>query len=451
MKDCSNEANLLSGAAKGNANRLTAIVSVFVVLALLSIGNQRILGQQLCSSAAVEYDWNFGNNGLVINDNNGNPLRLFGSAAQPDGRLVAAGMTFQNGGWDFAIVRYTTDGTLDTSFSTDGIATVDFDGRIDAATALAIQPDGKIVVVGGTGVLGDTSLENYAIARLETNGTLDRTFGRTLGFGMRTGKQITDFNGLNDQAKAVALQADGRIVVGGRSVVDGAGNHFAIARYNTNGTLDTSFSSDGKTTLSVGQSLDGILDLIVQPDGKIVAAGDSDLNFCAARFNASGTVDTGFGSQGKTSVDIENSSDGATSLALQTDGKVVLGGFSRPGSTFREDSALIRLNSNGTLDKTFNGNGRFFANLDDFNDRITDIVLYNNMIFASVRTETPGTIMLLDFRPNTPCYRITTRFTGGGGTFGNSVSLTGSRIRVAGTQSFPDKGFVMAFDTNVNH
>lgn len=438
----------VNGYDSGIWKYLSSAIQSLILLATISFGSDQVLGQQLCTWTIVEYYWGFGNNGIAIDNNNGNPMRYNASAVQPDGKLVVAGATFQNGDWDFAIVRYNPDGTLDTAFSGDGIVTVDFGGTVDLANAVAIQPDGKIVVAGNSSVLGDSSTSNFAIARLDPNGTLDRTFGRTVGFATRTGKQITDFFGQIDNATAVALQADGKIVVGG-SANDGSGLNLAVARYNANGTLDGSFSGDGKADFDVTLT-NGIADLAIQPDGKIVSVGESDFDILALRLNTNGSPDAGFGILGKVTVDFSGGRDGASSLVLQPDGKMVIGGSSWANSNASfNNSALIRLNSNGTLDKSFNGNGKFTVSLSNFNDRITDVVLYNNEIFASVSTDEPGKFTMLDFRPGSTCYRVTNRFLGGS-TFSSSISILGSRIYSAGYQFAPDNGWVLAFDTSLD-
>ena len=172
-------------------------------------------------------------------------------------------------------------GDLDTSFSTDGKVITGL--PINAfASAVAIQADGKIVIAGGVntqaGVAGD-----FAVARYLANGTLDASFG---GVGIVT----TDFGTPSDSARSIAIQADGRIVVAG-----GAGTSVAIARYNTDGTLDPTFSGDGRLTMSLGGSGVASALAIQAGDGKIVVVGTVSGNFAVARFNPNGTLDTTFG------------------------------------------------------------------------------------------------------------------------------------------------------------
>src|SRR6476659_154052 len=215
---------------------------------------------------------------------------------QPDGKIVVAGST-PGGDYRFALARYNPDGSLDTSFSSDGKQTTDL-GGFDQANGVALQADGKIVVVGFTGG-GD-----FALARYNSNGSLDTSFS---GDGMQT----TDFGG-NDQAKAVAVQGDGKIVVAGNGGPGGA-----VARYNPNGSLDTSFSGDGKQTTNF-LSASGIA---LQGDGKIAVVGSSGNDFGLARYNANGSLDTSFSGDGKQTTDF-GGAERATGVALQGDGKI---------------------------------------------------------------------------------------------------------------------------------
>ncbi len=220
---------------------------------------------------------------------------------QSDGKIVAVGQDSS----DFALARYNADGSLDSSFGTGGKVTTDFGGS-DAALAAVLQPDGKIVAVG-------TSAADFALARYNTDGSLDTSFGTG-------GKVTTDFGG-TDQAWAAVLQPDGKIVAAGLASAD-----FALARYNTNGSLDTSFGTGGKVTTSFEGS-DQARAVVLQPDGKIVAVGwDNGVEFALARYNTDGLLDSSFGTGGKVTTDF-GGSDAALAAVLQSDGKIVAVGF----------------------------------------------------------------------------------------------------------------------------
>jgi uncharacterized delta-60 repeat protein len=277
-------------------------------------------------------------------------------AIQDDGKIVVVGFTHQTSyDYAFAIARYNPDGTLDTSFSGDGRQRTYFFGT-DHATGVAIQGDGKIVVVGDAYNL-TTDVADFAIARYNPNGTLDTSFSGD-------GRQTTAFGGYAG-ASAVALQGEGRIVAAG--VDQEPPNYdFALARYNPNGTLDTSFSGDGTQTTSFGGGRDIAHGVAIQDDGKIVAAGQGgNSDFALARYNPDGSLDPSFSGDGRQTTGFGfGPHDAANGIAIQGDGRIVAAGHAsvpvaKHGSrAASSDFALARYSPNGTLDKSFSGNGR---------------------------------------------------------------------------------------------
>jgi len=196
-----------------------------------------------------------------------------GVALQGNGKIVAAGFAL---GGDFGLARYNSSGTLDTSFSGDGKQTTDFGGGSDGASAVALQGDGKIVAAG-CACPDDVDARNFALARYNANGALDTTFSGD-------GKQTTDFLfGADDSAKDVAIQPSGRIVAVGTAFGGPTGYDFALARYNANGALDASFSTDGRKRTNFGNP-DIASGVALQGDGKIVAVGSDPGNFALARY-----------------------------------------------------------------------------------------------------------------------------------------------------------------------
>ena len=248
-------------------------------------------------------------------------------ALQGDGKIVAVGAA-ELDGYSFALARYNPDGSLDTSFSGDGQLTTNFGGvggGFDAANGVALQGDGKIVAVGYSFGAGAA----FALARYNPDGSLDTSFS---GDGM----QRTDV-GDDGQANGVALQGDGKIVAAGAAGFD----HFALARYNTDGSLDTSFSGDGQLTTDVGGHANGVA---LQGDGKIVAAGGGGAggaDFALARYNADGSLDTSFSGDGLQTTDFAGF-DRANGMALQGDGKIVVVGHSVSAGIDDSDFALAR-------------------------------------------------------------------------------------------------------------
>ena len=274
-------------------------------------------------------DTGFGTAGTTTTDiDNNSSDRAWAAALQPDGKIIAAGHSWA----DFAVVRYNADGTLDTGFGTNGTTTTDIDNNsLDAAYAVALQPDGKIIAAGD-------SEGAFVVVRYNADGTLDTGFGTN-------GTTTTDIdNNSLDAAHAVALQPDGKIIAAGFS-----GLAFALVRYNADGSLDTGFGTAGTTITDIdNNSSDGAWAVALQPDGKIIAAGFSGLDFAVVRYNADGSLDTGFGTNGTTTTDIDNnSSDGAWAVALQTDGKIIAAGQSEG------DFVVVRYNADGSLDTGF--------------------------------------------------------------------------------------------------
>ncbi|RLS73949.1 MAG: hypothetical protein DWH99_02165, partial [Planctomycetota bacterium] len=327
----------------------------------------------LCDRAlmAGDLDISFDGDGKVTTDfattEFGGALdRAYSVAIQTDGKILAAGRSFTGNGeqYNFALTRYNSNGSLDTTFDGDGKVTTDFGGGDDHAYSISIQSDGKIVVAGES--YNGSKRFDFALARYNSNGSLDTTFDGD-------GKVTTDFDGGDDIAYSVAIQSDGKIVVAGKRYKVVGGDDFALTRYNSNGSLDTTFDADGKVTTAVGSSNDYARSIAIQSDGKIVVAGNS-LNgsrsdFALTRYNSNGSLDTTFDGDGKVTTDFGGGDDHAYSISIQSDGKIVVAGFSGIGTIDSKDFALTRYNSNGSLDTTFDGDGKvttdFGRNLDD--------------------------------------------------------------------------------------
>ena len=279
---------------------------------------------------------------------------------QHDGKLVTAG-NVSNGGPpsndDFLLVRYNLDGSLDTGFGphtvfgTPGTVETDINNSLDYAKALVLQPDGKLVAAG----LADSgsnpdfpyySKADFALARYNADGSLDGSFG--VG-----GKVITDVNsGSLDYLRALVLQPDGKLVAAGLTA-NGKGA-FGLVRYNADGSLDETFGVGGKLITNItSNTVDYPEALALQPDGKLVAAGftgNGTNGFALVRYNADGSLDTSFGVGGKVTTDIGSSDASAHALLLQPNGKLVAAGNSNG------NFALVRYNPDGSLDGGF-GNG----------------------------------------------------------------------------------------------
>ena len=287
----------------------------------------------------------FGGTGKVTTDiDNTDNVSLALAIQLADNKLVAAGCSFNSTDDDFALVRYKTDGTLDDTFGTNGVVKTNFNNSTDCIDAVAVQTDGKIVAAG---YVFNGSYFHFAIARYHSNGTLDDTFGTG-------GKVITEMTAFDDLARAIALQSDGKIIVAGEANAD-----LAVARYNSDGSLDTSFDGDGKVVTSINL-FDSAYDVVIQADGKIVAAGETgngtNSDFAVVRYETNGALDSLFDSDGIVTTAIGGSDEIASSLSIQAGGKIIVGGFSSNGTN--DDFAVARYEPSGALDSSFGTGGK---------------------------------------------------------------------------------------------
>ena len=272
-------------------------------------------------------------------------------------------------------------GDLDPAFGIGGKTTTAFDSAASEIHDVVEQPDGKIVAVG---YAQNGSSRDFALARYNADGSLDGSFGTG-------GRVLTDFSSNNDEARSVALQSDGKIVVGGYSFQ--SNRDFAAARYTPTGTLDTTFSTDGKVTHNFGAN-DDANDVVIQTVGgseRILLAGQAGTSFGLVRFNSSGALDTGFGTinqgtrTGSTTFDFGTLEDGATAVAIQSDSKIVVAGFTtnNNGTTTvttddHKDFAVARYTAAGDPD-TFGTSGKVTTNISTgSDDQINDIAIDSN-------------------------------------------------------------------------
>lgn len=328
----------------------------------------------LGAGSAGSIDTCFGTNGKVITPVGSG---LMGDVAvQADGKLVAMGQgnsVTSTTGSDFTLVRYNANGSLDMSFGTGGkvFTPVGPGTSLDLGSALVIQSDGKLVAAGHTTNAVGTTSTDFALARYNVNGTLDSTFG--------TGGKITTPVGgtdSDDRAFSLVAQTDGKLVAAGyASLGIATGDDFGLVRYNADGTLDTTFGTGGKAITPVGgtNSSDQASALVLQPDGKLVAAGytsnrggSTGRDAALVRYNADGSLDMSFGTGGKviTAVGTTNSTDSISELVLQPDGKLVAGVYTgNVDGTTGPDFALVRYNADGTLDTTFGRGGKVITSI----------------------------------------------------------------------------------------
>ncbi|MEX2139004.1 MAG: hypothetical protein WD894_07065 [Pirellulales bacterium] len=316
--------------------------------------------------SAGALDPSFGIGGRVVTDF-GSPSD-FGEAVvvQADGKTVVAGSTSNEFAVaSFAVARYNADGSLDASFGSNGRVAIDFGSSRAVAHDVELQQDGKIILAGASFHGGGS---DFGAVRLNPDGSLDDTFGSG-------GKLTIAFTSLNDEAFGITVQSDGKILVTGASLQDATERDFAAARLNADGSLDNTFGTGGKLTIDFGftEGAAGFAEALELPDGRIVVATsifDPEpfrLFGAVARLTSIGELDSSFGSGGTQTIDFIGSS-----MALQTDGKIVIAGYSDQGATGL-DVAVTRLNGDGSLDHSFGGDGKQTIDFDspeDYGDAV---------------------------------------------------------------------------------
>lgn len=353
----------------------------------------------------------------------------FGTAVaeQTDGKVLVAGYHEEGTSTNMVVLRVNADGTLDQSFGTaddgteNGIVNLSLGDGDDIARDIAVQTDGKIVIAGDS-VTADGSA-NIIVARLNSDGSVDESFGQS-DDGTPNGFVASSLGNGDDTANALALQADGKIVVAGNRIAEDGSSNMIIARYDAAGSPDVMFGASGDdgtpegfVNLSLGEGNDVARDIAVQADGKIAIAGDSvtadgSSNFVLARLNANGTPDDSFGvaedgtPNGFVSTSLGEGNDFATGLAVQSDGKLLIGGYHQEGSS--TNIAIARYEANGELDQTFGvaddgtENGIVNISLGDGDDMANAVALQGDKLIIAA-----GTTTAVDGSKNIAVLRLT--------------------------------------------
>ena len=307
-------------------------------------------------------------------------------------RIVVAGSTLAQHP-DIALARFTSAGRLDTTFGQGGKVVTDL-GANDYAFDLAIQDDGGIVVVGERRAAAS---DRFVVQRYRPNGALDPGFANA-------GTALTGFGRRFQGATAVAIAAGGRIVVAG-STSNGITSRSAMARYLTNGRLDRSFGGDGRVTTDVSPSGEQLSGLAILPDGRIVAAGWAEVSlvpvFSAVRYTQNGRLDPTFDGDGISRVDVAPGGDRANAVALVDGGSLVLAGSAAAGG--RDEWALIRLGPRGHLDPTFARHGRLVTDFGPAFDEAQSLAVQTNgrlVVTGRIREGNKDDIGVLRFKPD---------------------------------------------------
>lgn len=304
----------------------------------------------------------------------------------PDGRIVVVGTTLR-GGVDVAIVRFLPDGTRDPAFGGgDGRVRIDVGGA-DYGLDLVVLPDGAVGVTGVS--LRDGRPDRPFVARVGPRGAPSKAFGDD-------GIVIVDLERPSQTMNAIAATPRGRFVVGG-FMSNGTTTRVAVARLLLDGRLDPGFSGDGRVMLDLSDGSETIHDLLVLSDGRVVLAGEADVGlqprFLLARLLADGSLDTGFGlGRGRTLTDVAPGADAALALTRQGDGAYVLAG--RTANDGRHDWAVARFGIRGRPDETFGGDGAIVIRLTDAQEDAADVTVQGRRILVAGRARNAGTLDL---------------------------------------------------------
>ncbi|TAN47255.1 MAG: hypothetical protein EPN21_18120 [Methylococcaceae bacterium] len=352
-------------------------------------------------------------NGAVITDFGGYDTGKT-VLVQGDGKIVVMGIRSGATGDDFAMARYNSNGSLDTTFSGDGKLTATAVMTIGSVTLLS---DGKFLAAG-------TSGDDFMLARYNSNGALDTDFSSD-------GKSTADLYAGN--GRSLTVQVDGKVVVAGASYNN---VYFAVARFNSDGSLDTSFDSDGINPYAFSGGANSVA---LQPDGKVVLGGWYGSDFAVVRYNRDGSVDNSFAGDGGTSTDM-GGTDVVSSVNVLSSGKVLAAG------TSNGDFAVARYNIDGSLDTSFDGDGKLITDLGG-TETLSSILMLSNGKFIAAGTDANHDMVLIRYNSDGS---LDTSFSGdgkvttdlGGWEWGNSVALQADgKILLAGAS---DTDFALA-------
>lgn len=326
------------------------VFALFLSISLL-VSNQATASTSTPNST-LHLDPTFGQGGMVITDvGKGGEDNATAYAVLPDGSIMLGGTGNKINDYlsqDFALARLTPDFQPDRGFGRNGRQMTTVSSALDAAYAMAIQSDQKIVQVGTDG-------SNFALLRYNPNGSLDTSFD---GNGIQT----TSISAGQDIATDIAIQADGKIVITGQN----DDSVFSVARYShLDGSLDATFGTGGIVRTDIGNGYNKAYALAIDGDQKILTAGSAImdyqylLDFALVRYNTDGSLDTSFSDDGIVTTPIapDDHADEAYAMLVQSDDKIVLGGFTFGSGILDDSFALVRYNTDGSLDGGFNGTG----------------------------------------------------------------------------------------------
>ena len=379
-------------------------------------------------SQIIAPDLNFGNQGSFVHDVNTNEDVFSDLVRQPDGKLVAAGYSIQQATKEITLMRLNANGTADSTFGQNGFVEMNAGIIHSYAKAVCLQQDGKILVAG----YYDNNFYNDAlIARFNTDGTPDSTFGNAGLITYVMGNQYDEFHD-------IAVQPDGKIVVGGRTWQNNSYD-FIVMRLFSDGNPDTLFGVNGIATTDFNGNYDCITSLILLPGNRIVVSGHTEIGasyFAAAKYLNDGSLDVTFGTNGKISIGSGSRLDRCYGMTMVADSSLILAG--RHHNSSIDELMLVKLSKTGVPDSTFGTAGVRMYPTVHASDVLNDIVTQADDKLVACGKGDGNNAMVMRFLPDgTP-----------DNTFGNQGTYSGNNGGVqAGLNALillPDQSFVGA-------
>ncbi len=326
---------------------------------IVGTGQSNNGGQSSSSFALIRYnsdgslDESFGSNGFVLTPNGASEASIL----QPDQKIILSGYhgTDLLSSTAFALLRYNANGSLDPSFGTNGKVATSFGNFIHRGTGVVVQPDGKIVQSGSL----RNEVTKFILLRFETDGTPDSTFGED----GRVTIDVPDFGATH----TLVCQTDGKLIVGGR-LRNGSSMDFVMMRYDSNGTIDPTFGTNGVVFTDVGGHNESEACIKLLPSGKILLTGRVDLSgetrdFWLLRYNSDGSLDNTFATNGIARTDLGHDDISILTIPLSS-GKIIVGGWTYPDAT-EKNIGIVRYNENGSVDSTFGTDGIIITSASD--------------------------------------------------------------------------------------
>lgn len=323
-------------------------------------------------------DSDFGIDGIALSD-----ISYFTTFSdlfiQTDGKFLVLGNTIITPGqFDMALTRMNTDGSIDTDFGTDGSVFIDLGDTTNLGEAVIQLPDEKIVVLGH---IGGGGTPQFSYTRFNADGSLDTDFGDG-------GHVITDVSAISTIITRAFRTPDGKIAVCGFGIKSGDYNDSFIAVFTEDGTLKPEFGTDGIQWVDISTSSFFSYDMLVQPDNKILFIGTytdditGDTNMKIIRLNDNGSYDTFFGDGGKVTIDFDGSNESGTSIDLQNDYSILIGGHSTINGD--RDFVLMRLENNGDIDNLFGTDGKTITDFAGGDDKALDLIMQSDFKILQV-------------------------------------------------------------------